>query len=400
MLTGKKIVLGISGGIAAYKCADVASRLAKLNADCHVVMTEHAKKIITPEPFRVLTKNQVYTDVFDDFGEEGMEVPHISLGTSADVILIAPATANVIGKLAHGIADDMLTTMVLPARCPILLAPAMNVYMYENPVVQENLEILKKRGYTVIEPVEGHLACGYDGKGKLPAPEDLVEAVLFACEKEKDLVGKKFVVSAGPTREALDPVRYITNHSSGKMGFSLARMAARRGASVTLVAGPVSLKTPMGVNRIDITSAADMAEAVLREAQSADCVIMAAAVADYTPMNTADQKIKKKDGDLAVPLKRTTDILASLGANKKEGQVICGFSMETENLINNSRAKLDKKNADLICANSLRTEGAGYQVDTNIVTILTREETIELPLLSKDDTADRILDVIRERFLR
>ncbi len=400
MLTGKKIVLGISGGIAAYKCADVASQLAKLNADCHVVMTEHAKKIITPEPFRVLTKNQVYTDVFDDFGEEGMEVPHISLGTSADVILIAPATANVIGKLAHGIADDMLTTMVLPARCPILLAPAMNVYMYENPVVQENLEILKKRGYTVIEPVEGHLACGYDGKGKLPAPEDLVEAVLFACEKEKDLVGKKFVVSAGPTQEALDPVRYITNHSSGKMGFSLARMAARRGASVTLVAGPVSLKTPMGVNRIDITSAADMAEAVLREAQSADCVIMAAAVADYTPMNTADQKIKKKDGDLAVPLKRTTDILASLGANKKEGQVICGFSMETENLINNSRAKLDKKNADLICANSLRTEGAGYQVDTNIVTILTREETIELPLLSKDDTADRILDVICERFLR
>ncbi len=397
MLTGKKIILGVSGGIAAYKMTDVASSLFKLGADCHVVMTKHAEKFITPEPFRILTKNPVYTDVFDDFHEEGYDVPHISLGRTADLILIAPATANVIGKLAHGIADDMLTTVVLPARCPILIAPAMNTYMLENPVVQENLEILRRRGYHIIEPASGMLACGDEGKGKLPDPEVLVEEVLYACEKEKDLAGKRFLVSAGPTQEAMDPVRYITNHSSGKMGFSVARMAARRGAEVVLVAGPVQLKTPVGVKRIDVVSAADMAEAVLREWKTADCVVMSAAVADYTPLEAADQKIKKKEGDLSIPLKRTTDILASLGKEKREGQVICGFSMETENLISNSLAKLEKKNADMICANSLRTEGAGYQVDTNIVTILTREGNTELPLLSKDETADRILDVIKEK---
>ena len=392
MLKGKNILLGICGGIAAYKMADVASMLVKLHADVHVVMTKNATKFITPETFQVLTKNKVYVDVFDEYPDDAANVPHISLGENADLILIAPATANMIGKLAHGIADDMVSTVVLPARCPILISPSMNVHMFENPIVTDNINILKKYGYKIIEPDSGHLACGYDGKGKLPQPEVLVEQILLYGAKEKDMTGMKVLVDAGPTQEALDPVRYITNHSSGKMGYSLARVAAMRGAEVTLVSGPTALKTPAGVRRIDVISAEDMFNAMNEEAEKADIIIMAAAVADYTPENVADNKIKKQVGDMTIPLKRTKDILKSFGEKKKAGQLIIGFSMETENLLENSRAKLEKKNADMICANSLRTEGAGYQVDTNIVTIITKESETELPLMSKDDVADKILD--------
>ena len=394
MLKGKNILLGVTGGIAAYKMADVASLLVKQHADVHVVMTENATKFITAETFKVLTKNKVYVDVFDEDTDDYTNVPHISLGTGADCVLIAPATANVIGKLANGIADDMVTTSVLPARCPILISPSMNVYMLENPIVQSNIEKLRSFGYQIIEPDSGHLACGYDGKGKLPQPDKLVEQVLLAVAKEKDLEGKKVLVDAGPTQEAIDPVRYITNHSSGKMGYSVARIAAMRGADVTLISGPTSLDTPAGVNRIDVKSAEDMYQAMIREADTADIIVMSAAVADFTPEEVAENKIKKSNDSegMSISLKRTHDILKTLGERKMDGQVIVGFSMETENLIENSRKKLEKKNADMICANSLTTEGAGYQVDTNIVTMITKDDMTELPLMSKDEVADRILD--------
>lgn len=398
MLTGKNILLGVTGGIAAYKMADVASMLVKLNADVHVVMTENATKFITAETFSVLTKNEVYIDVFDENPDDYVNVPHISLGTNADCVLIAPATANIIGKIANGIADDMVSTVVLPATCPKLIAPSMNVYMLENPIVQDNIEKLRKFGYQIIEPAEGHLACGYDGKGKLPTPETLVEQVVLAVAKEKDYSGKKVLVDAGPTEEAIDPVRFITNHSSGKMGYSVAKVAAMRGAEVTLVSGPTNLDIPAGVKRINVVSAEDMYNAMVSEAETSDVIIMSAAVADFTPETVADNKIKKQSDDegMSLSLKRTKDILKTLGENKKEGQKIIGFSMETENLIENSRKKLSSKNADMICANSLKTEGAGYKVDTNIVTMITKDDMVELPLMSKVDVADKILDKIKE----
>jgi len=395
MLKGKNILLGVTGGIAAYKMADVASLLTKQGADVHVVMTKNATRFIPAETFQVLTKNKVYVDVFDENTDDYQNVPHISLGTSADCILVAPATADIIGKLANGIADDMVSTTILPARCPVLIAPSMNVYMLENPIVQDNIQKLKRFGYIIVEPDNGHLACGYDGKGKLPTPEVLVGNVIYSVAKEKDLTGKKVLVDAGPTQEAIDPVRYITNHSSGKMGYAVARMAALRGADVTLVSGATSLSTPIGVKRIDTISANDMYEAMITEAKSSDIIIMSAAVADFTPETVADNKIKKGNGEgMTISLKRTKDILKTLGENKIEGQIIVGFSMETENLIENSRKKLDSKNADIICANSLTTEGAGYQVDTNIVTLITKDDTVELPIMSKNDVADKIIDKV------
>ena len=394
MLKDKNILLLVTGGIAAYKMADVASMLVKLEADVHVCMTENATKFITAETFSVLTKNKVYTDVFDETPDDYVNVPHISLGTSADLIMVAPATADIIGKIANGIADDMVSTVVLPARCPILIAPSMNVYMYENKIVQDNIEKLKRFGYKIIEPASGHLACGYDGKGKLPTPEALVESIIHEIAEEKNLAGKKILVNAGPTCESLDPVRFITNHSSGKMGYAVARAAANRGAEVILVSGPVNLDTPLGVNRIDITSAEDMYKEMTDKASWADVIIMSAAVADYTPEHTADEKIKKSDGDMSIALKRTNDILKTIGSSKKESQIIVGFSMETENVLENSRKKLESKNADMICANSLRTPGAGYQVDTNIITMITKDDETELPLMSKYEAANRILDKV------
>ena len=392
MLEGKKILLGVTGGIAAYKMANVASMLVKLHAEVHVVMTRNAAHFITPQTFEVLTKNKVYMDTFDETPDDAAHVPHISLGTGADCILIAPATADVIGKIANGIADDMLTTTVLPARCPILVCPSMNGYMLENPIVQDNIAKLKKFGYQIIEPSEGYLACGYEGKGKLPKEELLVEEILLQVAHAHDMEGKHVVVSAGPTEEPLDPIRVITNHSSGKMGYALAKAAAYRGAKVTLVSGPTALEPPIGVEIKKIKTAEDMYREVTAAAETADIVVMAAAVADYTPAEVADQKIKKKDGDMSIPLKRTKDILLSLGQNKKEGQIICGFSMETENLLQNSSAKLTKKNADMICANSLTQEGAGYQVDTNILTLITKDETEQLPMMSKLEASHKIFD--------
>lgn len=394
MIKGKKIILGISGGIAAYKMTNVASMLYKLGADVHVIMTKNACQFITPKTFEVLTKNKVYVDTFDETPDDAVNVPHISLGQTADCFLIAPATANIIAKLAHGIADDMLTTTVLPARCPMLICPSMNGYMLENQVVQENIEILAKRGYKIIESEYGNLACGYEGKGKLPKEEILVEHILNAVEYDHDMVGKKVMISAGPTEEALDPVRILTNHSSGKMGFALARVAAKRGADVTLVTGPVNLSTPLGVERVDIVSAEDMYNEITSRAPEKDIIIMAAAIADYTPVSVADNKIKKQDGDMSIPLKRTKDVLKGLGENKKEGQFICGFSMETENMLENSKAKLVKKNADMICANNLKVPGAGYKVDTNIITIIKKDSVRELPIMSKDEAAYEILSEI------
>lgn len=395
MLKGKNILLAVTGGIAAYKMADVASMLVKQGADVHVVMTKNATNFIPAETFQVLTKNKVYTDCFDEDPDDYVNVPHISLGTSADCILVAPATADVIGKIANGIADDMVTTTILPALCPVLIAPSMNGYMFDNPIVQDNISKLKKFGYKIIEPSFGHLACGYDGKGKLPSPEDLVENVLLAVARDKDLKGKKVLVNAGPTEESIDPIRVITNHSSGKMGYAIARQAAFRGASVTLVSGPTNLKSPMGVEVISIKSAEDMYQEMVKNADQADIIIMAAAVADYTPVTTAENKIKKAEGDFSIPLKRTKDILLSIGQQKKDGQFICGFSMETENMLENSRKKLIKKNADMICANNLRQAGAGYQVDTNILTLIQKDFEKELPLLSKDEAANEILTVIK-----
>ena len=392
MLTGKKIVLGISGGIAAYKMANVASMLVKLHADVHVVMTENATHFITPETFEVLTANRCYTDTFDRSME--LHVPHIALGTQADAIMIAPASADVIGKIANGIADDMLTTCVLPATCPVLLSPSMNVHMYENKIVQDNMKKLVSFGYELIEADEGYLACRDIGKGKLPPESVLVEYILRACAKEKDMQGKQVLVTAGATREPIDPVRYITNHSTGKMGYALARTAMLRGAKVTLVTGQTGIEPPLFVDVVSVQSAKDMYEAVKAHADKQDIIVKAAAVADYRPAHVADEKIKKKDGDMSIEMERTDDILAYLGQNKKDGQVLCGFSMETENLLENSRKKLEKKNADMIAANNLKVEGAGFGVDTNVVTLISKEKTEELPMLSKEETADRIWDAL------
>ncbi|MBO5426558.1 MAG: bifunctional phosphopantothenoylcysteine decarboxylase/phosphopantothenate--cysteine ligase CoaBC [Lachnospiraceae bacterium] len=392
MLKGKRIVLGVSGGIAAYKMANVASMLVKLNADVHVVMTEAATHFITPETFEVLTNNRCYTDTFDRGME--MHVPHVTLGTTADAFLIAPATADIIGKLANGIADDMLTTTVLPARCPVMIAPSMNVNMLENPIVQDNIKKLASYGYEIIDSDEGYLACRATGKGKLPKEEVLVEYILKACAKDKDLQGKNILITAGPTQEAIDPVRYITNHSTGKMGYALAKMAMLRGANVTLVTGETSITPPSFVEVVKIKSARDMYEAVTSRSDSQDIIIKSAAVADYRPINVADNKIKKTEGDMSIPLERTDDILSYLGEHKKEGQFICGFSMETENMLENSRKKLEKKKVDMIAANNLKVEGAGFGTDTNIMTLITKDECIELPILTKEEVADRILDKV------
>lgn len=395
MLKGKTIVLGVSGGIACYKAAALCSALVKLHADVQVVMTKNATEFLTPVTFEQLTGNRVATDTFDrNFPHS---VAHIAIADRADMVLIAPATANVLAKLAHGIADDMLTTTVLACDCPKAAAPAMNTRMYENPVTQDNLAALRRYGWEIVEPASGRLACGAVGVGKMPEPEDLVEVCLHTLAHEKDLSGKRVLVTAGPTREALDPVRYITNHSSGKMGYAIAKAAARRGAQVTLVSGVTALPRPAYVEVVDVVSARDMFEAVTSRAGDADIIIKAAAVADYRPAQVADSKIKKKDGDLSLPLERTDDIIATLGANKRPGQFLCGFSMETESMVENSRKKLEKKHLDMIAANNLKVSGAGFATDTNILTLITPDGMEELPLMSKDDAADKLLDAILRR---
>lgn len=392
MLKGKNIVLGVTGGIACYKACELASLLVKQHADVQVIMTENATKFVTPITFEQLTGNKALTDTFDRNFVHSVE--HISVADKADMVIIAPATANIIAKLAHGIADDMLTTTVLACRCPKAIAPSMNTAMLENPVTQDNIETLRHYGWEIIEPDSGRLACGAVGKGKLPAPERLLEAVLHTAAHEKDMTGKKVLVTAGPTREALDPVRYLTNHSTGKMGYAIAKAASRRGAEVVLVSGKTDLPAPAYVKVVDITSAQDMYDAVIAEAGNSDIIIKAAAVADYRPSTVADNKIKKTDGDMSIPLERTTDILKTLGENKKEGQFLCGFSMETENMIENSKAKLSKKNLDMIAANNVKVEGAGFGVDTNILTLITADDQKELPMMSKDQAADALLDEI------
>ncbi len=395
MLRGKTIVLGVTGGIAAYKAASLASLLVKQHADVQVLMTENATKFITPITFEQLTGNKALTDTFDRNFRNSVE--HIAVADRADYVLIAPATANVIAKLAHGLADDMLTTTVLACGCPKAIAPAMNTKMYENPVTQDNLAALRRYGWEVIEPASGRLACGAEGKGKLPEPEQLLEHILREIACEKDLAGKRVLVTAGATREAIDPVRFITNHSSGKMGFAIARAAMLRGAEVTIVAAHTDVAPPMFCEVVPVVSAADMFEAVAGRAPESDIVIKAAAVSDYTPETTADSKLKKSDADMSIPLKRTQDILKYLGANKRPGQFLCGFSMETDNVLENSRKKLASKNCDMICANSLRTTGAGFGTDTNVITLITADQDVELPLMSKEEAAHRILDVILEK---
>lgn len=392
MLTGKTIVLGVTGSIAAYKTANLASMLVKLGADVHVIMTKNATKFITPMTFETLTDNKCIADTFDR--NFSFDVKHVSLAKKGDLFMVAPCTANVIGKLAAGICDDMLTTTLLATKAPIILAPAMNTGMWENPILQDNIQRLQRYGYHFVEPAVGRLACGDVGSGKMPAEELLLEHILLHIAKEKDLLGRRMLITAGPTQESIDPVRYITNHSSGKMGYALAKMAALRGAEVTLVSGPVSIKPFAGINVIDVKSAQEMFDAVSTRSAEQDVIIMCSAVADYTPATYSEQKVKKHDGDMTIALKRTNDILGYLGQHKPEGQLLVGFSMETENLIENSRAKLTKKNADFICANSISSDKTGFAVDTNKVTLISPTETVELPLCSKEETADKILDYI------
>ena len=393
-LKNKCVVLGVTGGIAAYKMANVASALRKTGAEVHVIMTQNATQFITPITFETLTGNKCMVDTFDrDFK---FEVTHISLAKKADLILVAPATANVIAKLAHGIADDMLTTTVLASRCPKLVAPAMNTAMLENPITQDNLATLEKYGFTVIPSDSGMLACRDVGSGKLPKEEVLLDYIYRELAHEKDLAGLRVTVTAGPTQEALDPVRYITNHSSGKMGYALAQAAMRRGADVKLIHGQTALEDLRFVENIPITSARQMFEAVRDAFEETDILIMAAAVADYRPTTVADNKIKKKDGDMSIPLERTDDILGTLSPTKTH-QFVCGFSMETQDMIENSRKKLEKKGLDMIAANNLKVEGAGFGVDTNVLTIITADGIDALPLMSKEDAADALLDAIIAR---
>ena len=392
LLKGKTILVGVTGGIAAYKMANCVSKLIKLGADVHVIMTKNACNFITPITFETLTNNPCIVDTFDRNFQ--FHVAHVSLGKKADICLVSPATADVIGKIANGIADDMLTTTVMACRCKVLIAPAMNTAMYKNPIVQDNIEKLKRFGYEIIKPDSGYLACGDTGDGKMPDEETLIEHILYHGAYKKDMAGKNVIVSAGPTMEALDPVRYITNHSTGKMGYEIAKAASRRGANVTLVSGKTNLTPPLFVNTINIKSAQDMFEAFRDNFLHNDIIIKAAAVADYRPKTIADNKIKKKDGDMKIELDRTIDIIKYMGENRREGQFICGFSMETENMIENSRAKLDKKKIDMIAANNLKQEGAGFGTDTNIITLITREETKELELMTKEEAANAILDEI------
>ena len=394
-LTGKTVILGITGGIAAYKMANVASGLRKAGANVHVIMTKNATEFITPLTFETLTNNRCIVDTFDRNFQ--YDVAHISLAKAADLILIAPATANVIAKLAHGQADDMLTTTVLAARCKKLVAPAMNTAMLENPITQDNLKQLAHYGFGIIQPAVGLLACKDVGSGKLPEPEVLLDEIARELAREKDLAGVHVTVTAGPTQESLDPVRFLTNHSSGKMGYAIAREAMLRGAEVTLISGPVALKPVPGVKLVNITTAQDMLEAVQAALPQTDILIKAAAVADYRPATVADEKLKKKDGELSIPLERTADILAWVSENRHEGLFVCGFSMETENMLENSRGKLIKKGLDMIVANNLKTQGAGFGVETNVVTLITRDEIKELPLMGKDEVAGKLLDEIQKR---
>lgn len=395
MLKEKTILLGVTGGIAAYKSASLASRLVKAGAEVRVIMTEHATNFINPITFETLTGHKCITDTFDRNFE--FQVEHVSLAKKADVIMVAPATANVIAKLAHGLADDMLTTTILASHAPKLIAPAMNTGMYENPVTQDNLALLKKYGMEVIEPAAGHLACGDEGKGKMPEPEILYEHILRSCACKQDMKGLKVLVTAGPTQEAVDPVRFLTNHSSGRMGYSIAKACMLRGADVTLVTGRTALTPPLFVDVIPVVSAKDMYDAVISRSDEMDIIIKAAAVADYRPVHVAEEKVKKSDGSFSLELERTDDILKYLGEHKKPGQFLCGFSMETENMLENSRKKLEKKHLDMIAANNLKVPGAGFETTTNIITIITPDSVKELELMSKDDAAFRLLDEILSR---
>lgn len=392
MLKGKTVVLGVTGSIAAYKIASLASMLIKQHADVHVIMTQNATNFIHPTAFETLTRHKCLVDTFDrDFQ---FNVKHVSLAQQADVMMIAPASANVIGKLAHGIADDMLTTTAMACKAPMLIVPTMNTNMYENPILQDNLKVLASYGKKIIEPASGMLACRDVGKGKMPEPEVLFQHILRVIAFEKDLAGKKVLVTAGPTQEAIDPVRYITNHSTGKMGYALATVAARRGAKVTLVSGVTNLEVPLFVDYVPVESAEDMFETVTKAAPEQDIIIKSAAVADYTPVSTATEKIKKKEGAASIELKPTQDILKWLGEHKTQGQILCGFSMETENMLENSRKKLEKKKADMIVANNLKVEGAGFGTDTNVVTLITDKEAKELPKMTKEEVAVEIFNEI------
>lgn len=393
MLEGKHIVLGITGSIAAYKIASLASMLKKQRADITVIMTPNATNFMNPITFEALTGNKCLVDTFDRNFQHSVE--HVSLAKQTDVFLIAPASANVIAKAAHGIADDMLTTTLLACECPKIVAPAMNTRMYRNPIVQDNLKILQSYGMEVLNPATGYLACGDTGEGKMPEPEFLLESILKALHP-KDMKELKVLVTAGPTREKIDPVRYISNHSTGKMGYAIARAAMMRGAEVILVTGKTSLTPPAGVHTVEITTAADMAQAVKEHAAEQDIIIKSAAVADYRPKFTADEKMKKKEADMSIALECTEDILQYLGAHKRKDQFLCGFSMETENMLENSRGKLEKKNLDLIVANNLKEQGAGFGTDTNIVTFLSKEDTLQLPIMSKEEVAERLLSYILE----
>ena len=395
MLKGKTILLGVTGSIAAYKIANLASALVKQGASVHVLMTKNAVNFINPITFETLTGHKCLVDTFDRNFEFSVE--HVSLAKTADVFLVAPASANVIGKLAHGIADDMLTTTFMACTCPKIVSPAMNTRMYENEILQDNLKVLEHYHIQVIRPATGYLACGDTGAGKMPEPEVLYEYILREAGYPGDLAGRRILVTAGPTRESIDPVRYITNHSTGKMGYAIARVAAYRGADVTLVSGPVDLDRPLFVETVPVESAREMFEAVTARSGEQDIIVKAAAVADYRPSTVGTEKIKKSDGDLSIALERTDDILGWLGQNRRDGQFLCGFSMETQNMLENSRAKLAKKQIDMIVANNLKVEGAGFGTDTNVVTLITRESETELPIMSKEEVADRLLTEILKR---
>ena len=399
MLKGKTVLLGVTGSIAAYKIAYLASALKKLHADVHVLMTKNATNFINPITFESLTGNKCLVDTFDRNFQ--FQVEHVSIAKQADVVMIAPASANVIGKLAHGIADDMLTTTIMACKCKKIISPAMNTNMYENPIVQDNLAILQHYGYEVIEPASGYLACGDTGAGKMPEPEMLLEYILREIAKEKDLSGRKVLVTAGPTQEAIDPVRYITNHSSGKMGYALAKAAMLRGAQVTLVSGPCAIEPPPFVKLVPIVTAKEMFDAVTSVSFEQDIIIKAAAVADYRPAKVFDDKVKKQEGQMSIELEKTDDILQYLGDNRVPGQFLCGFSMETQNMLGNSRAKLGKKHLDMVAANNLKVAGAGFQGDTNVLTLITQDEDVSLQLMSKEDAAniilDKILSIMKER---
>ena len=399
MLQGKTVLLGVTGSIAAYKIAYLASALKKLHAQVHVLMTKNATNFINPITFESLTGNKCLVDTFDRNFQ--FQVEHVSIAKQADVVMIAPASANVIGKLAHGIADDMLTTTIMACKCKKIISPAMNTNMYENPIVQDNLSILQHYGYEVIEPASGYLACGDTGAGKMPEPEMLLEYILREIAKEKDLSGRKVLVTAGPTQEAIDPVRYITNHSSGKMGYALAKAAMLRGAQVTLVSGPCAIEPPPFVKLVPIVTAKEMFDAVTSVSFEQDIIIKAAAVADYRPAKVFDDKVKKQEGQMSIELEKTDDILQYLGDNRVPGQFLCGFSMETQNMLGNSRAKLGKKHLDMVAANNLKVAGAGFQGDTNVLTLITQDEDVSLQLMSKEDAAniilDKILSIMKER---